>query len=213
MKTKIDNQGVVSNKNGEGLEIYGLDHKQAPFNNLWDDLYAFIDEGAGPAALTYEGYRDTGFFMRFFRHNQTDSIFMKYQMPHEWNGESVYPHMHAIPMASGSGDVVMEYSYAWSIINSGTLPAGSGWTTGSVSASYTPSDQYVQRIILFGEAVPPNSAGDSAVLIVKVSRPTSEEDTYSSSKDHGTAAANLGILFFDLHYQKIKAGSLTQYPQ
>jgi len=107
----------------------------------------------------------------------------------------------------------MEYSYAWSIIHNGTLPAGSGWITGSVSSSYTPSDQYMQRVITFGEVDPPDGAGDSAILVVKVSRPTSIEDTYSSSKDHGTAAANLGILFFDLHYQKIKAGSISQYPE
>jgi len=213
MKTKINNQGCVSTGNGEGFEIYGFDHKQAPFNNLWDDLYAVINEGTGPAALTYEGYRDTGFFMRFFRHNQEDQIFMSYQMPHQWNGSSVYPHMHTIPTVSGSGQVELEYSYAWTIMNSGTLPAGSGWVTGSVSASYTPDDQYQQKIISFGEVIPPAGAGDSAILVLKVARPIAGSDTYSGSKDHGTAAANLGILFFDLHYQKIKAGSVVPYPQ
>ncbi len=217
MKTVInDAEGVVTTKNGSGLFFNDKEYHEAPFDNRWDDLYAFIDEGTGPAALTYEQYRDTGFFMRFFRHNQNDNIFMTYQMPHAWNNETdVYPHAHVIPMAAGSGTVIFDYAYCWSQVNSGTFAAGSGWTSGSVSSSYSTDDQYVQRIITLGAVPPLSTAHESDILVIKIERPgsTDDTDTYVTGKDHQTAAANLGILFFDLHYRKIKAGTITQAPE
>jgi hypothetical protein len=189
------------------------DFKEAPFCDKWDDLYANIDEGTGPAALTYEAYRDTGFYMRFFRHNQNDSIFMSYQMSHQWDPTTaVRPHMYYFPMASGSGDVKFNYAYAW--INVGdTLPSAIGWTSGSVSASLDPSMQYKQKVIGFGTLVPTNQV-ESSILVLKVERPASDSaDTYSTNKDHQTPSANLGIIFFDLHYQKIKAGTSTPFPE
>lgn len=217
MRVSIDSdRGVVSTRDGSGVSIEGRDHHEAPFDQRWDDLYAFLDNGTGPAQLTYEGYRDTGFYMRFFRHNQDDAIFMRYQMPHGWDPTtSVAPHMHLIPMASGSGVVEFNYVYSWTRVNTGTLPAASGWISGSVSASYTPSDQYMQKILAFGMISPPSGAHESAVLVFKVERlgATNPNDTYQTGKDHGTAAANVGVLFFDLHYQKIKAGTVSQYPE
>ncbi len=217
MRTIISNdKGLDIQADGDGFVVAGRDFRNAVFEDRWDDLIAFIDQGTGPAALTYEGYRDTGYFMRFFRHNQDDNIFMTYQMPHTWdNTTSIRPHMHLIPMASGSGDVKMDYVYSWSIVGSGTLPAAAGWISGSVTASYTPADQYVQRVMSFGTIVPPANAGDSSILVFKVERPGSSDaaDTYQTNKTGGTTSANVGVLFFDLHYQKIKAGSVTEHPE
>lgn len=212
MKTIINNdRGVVTYAIGSGTDVEGLNYA----DDRWDDQYAFIDQGTGPAALTYEGYRDTGFFMRFFRHNQDDNIFMIYQLSHQWDPTTaVHAHMHCIPMSSGSGVVKFNYAYSWCMV-SGTLPAASGWTSGSITASYTPADQYVQNIIAFGEIAPPDGATESAILVFKVERPGSSDvvDTYETGKPQGTAAANLGVLFFDLHYRKHKPGTQTRYPE
>jgi hypothetical protein len=217
MRTSIDSQrGVVSEISGNGITIEGKEYHEAPFDERWDDLSAIVYEGTGPAALTYEAYRDTGFFMRFFRDNQNDQIFMAYQMPHGWDpSTAVRPHMHYYPMASGSGVLVFEYAYSWTLVNNGPLGPGSSWTSGSVSASLTPADQYVQKIMSFGTLTPPSGAHESAVLVFKASRPgvSDPTDTYETSKDHGTAAANIGILYFDLHYQKEKAGTVTPFPE
>lgn len=217
MKVTIDSvKGFkVEQRKGasDGVYIESREYHEAPFDQRWDDLHAFIDEGTGPAALTYEAYRDTGFFMRFFRHNQADNIFMTFQMPHEWDPTTaVHPHMHVIPMSSGSGVVSMNYAYAWCDDHS-ALPAASGWTSGSASASYTPADQFVQNTISFGYLVPPPGTFESALLVFKVERDTSVADTYSTNKTGGTTSANLGVLFFDLHYQKIKAGTVTEFPE
>ena len=206
----------MTEKSGDGVSIEGKEYHKAPFDERWDDLSAVISEGTGAAALTYEAYRDTGFFMRFFRHNQDDNIFMTYQMLHSWDPlTAVSPHMHYIPAASGSGVLKFSYSYSWLLVNSGTLGAGASWITGSVSASLDPSMQYMQKIMSFGTIVPPTNAVESIVLVFKVERPGASDaaDTYSTSKDHGTAAANVGILYFDLHYQKEKAGTVTPFPE
>lgn len=79
MKISIDSStGVVTTESGNGVTLEGKDYTEAPFDKRWDDLYAVIDEGTGQAALTYEAYRDTGFYMKFFRHSQDDNIFMHY---------------------------------------------------------------------------------------------------------------------------------------
>lgn len=215
MRTSIDSErGVVTSRDGDGVMIEGRDHTEAPFDSRWDDLYAYIDEGTGPSALTYEAYRDTGFFMRFFRHNQNDNIFMTYQMSHQWDPTTgVTPHMHCFPMASGSGVVKFNYAYSW--INVGSaLPAAVGWVSGSVTESFDPSVQYLQKIVSFG-TITPSDQRESSILVFKVERPGSSDaaDTYSTGKDHGTAAANLGVIFFDLHYQKIKAGTVIPFPE
>ena len=215
MKTTITSEkGVVVERDADGLMIEGKEYHEAPFDERWDDLYAHIDTGTGPAALTYEAYRDTGFFMRFFRHNQDDSIFMTYQMSHQWDpSTAVRPHMHYLPMANGSGVLKFNYVYAW--INTNTvLPAASGWTSGSVTASLDASSQYSHKVLGFG-TITPTSQLESSVLVLKVERPGASDaaDTYQTSKDHGTATANVGVLFFDLHYQKIKAGTVTPFPE
>lgn len=219
MKISIDSTSGINQENQRpgsrsGIFIEGRDYREAPFDERWDDLYAFIDEGVGPAQLTYEAYRDTGFFMRFFRHNQDDSIFMTFQMPHAWDtSTAIHPHAHVVPMSSGSGLVKLNYAYAWFNVST-EFPDSTGWTSGSVSASYTPADQFKQTIIDFGYLTP-SIQRESSILVFKVERQGSSDvsDTYSTNKTGGTAAANLGILFFDLHYQKIKAGSVDEYPE
>lgn len=116
-------------------------------------------------------------------------------------------------MSSGSGNIKFNYTYCWINVNE-VLPAAIGWTSGSVSASLDPSLQYVQKVISFGTIVPTNQL-ESSIFILKVERPGASDsaDTYVTSKDHQTAAANLGIIFFDLHYQKIKAGTIAPFPE
>ncbi len=170
MKTSItSHQGLVTDQSGDGIMIEGRDHHEAPFDLRWDDLSAVISEGTGPASLTYEAYRDTGFFMRFFRHNQNDSIFMTYQLPHGWDpSTAVRPHMHALPAAAGSGTVNFNYSYSWLGVNSGTLGNGSSWTTGSISLSIETTDQYKQKIVSFGSITPPSGASESICYFLKL---------------------------------------------
>jgi len=211
MKTFIDSEkGVHTHANDKGISLEGKDYHEAPFDDRWDDLRAVISEGSGPAALTFEQYRDTDFFMRFFRHNQQDKIYMTYQMPHGWNtSKEVRPHMHFIPMSSGSGIASFNYAYTWANINE-EFSNSTGWISGSVQRNLAPSNQYIHSVISFVSIQPPQSAKASSILIFKVER-NQQDDTYETSKDHGTAAANVAILEFDLHYQQLSAGTETEF--
>lgn len=212
MKTNItSNNGVTISARGEnGVFIEGNEYHEAPFIGRWDDFHGVLSEGTGPASLTYEAYRDTGFFMKFFRYNQSDSIFTVYQMPHTWDYTSnIRPHMHCIPMAAVGGNVAFTYVYTWTVYGD-EFPPASGWVTGSIITTFAASEQFKHKSINFGTIIPPANAAESTMLVMKVER-TPSLDTYSGSKDTGTAAANLAILDFDVHYQKLKAGSIIEW--
>lgn len=196
------------------LTIDNITGKQYPFKDLWDDLLGSISDGnlgKGVAALVSEGYRDTDFLMYFLRHNQDDTINIIYQMPHMWELETaVRPHIHIIPMVSASGNLYVQYQYSWAPFDQ-VLGAAATWTTGSVTIPLTPADQYKHRLITIGNISPPVGSGPSTMLLFKTTRAgTDPLDTYSTNKTGGgTPAANVGILYVDLHYQKIRAGTLT----
>ena len=207
VKTIITEKGVISTP-GSGVEIHG----KVTFDDRWDDLHGTIHDGTGPTSLPYEAYRDTGFFMRFFRHNKADTISMMYQMPHEWNGTAIRPHIHCIPMSAGSGDVVLDYAFTWSHVN-GALSGSIGWSSSSMTRTFAASDQYRHLIINLGLQTPlPENSHDSSIFIIRVKRNVAS-DTYQTAKDHGTPAANVAIISFDLHYRKGKGGSTTELPE
>lgn len=215
MKVNINREtGLYIQGAGDALEMDGVDAKQYPFRDLWDDLQGTIHGSTGThqSDLTYEAYRDTGFNMYFFKHNQDDVINIIFQMTHTWNTtSSVWPHMHVIPMAAGAGDVYFEVKYSWAARGS-VLPAIGSWTTTYSTTTFTADDQYKHKTIGFGDVAPPAGAGASAMLLMKLTRlGTNNLDTYTTGKSGGTAAANLGVLYCDLHFQKTRAGTNTQY--
>lgn len=214
MKTIINSKlGVKIIRDENGVEIEGLSDGSLVFGNKWDDLYAVIEEGKAVAELISEDYRDTGFRMKFFTSNQDKSIYMTYQMPHGWDyTTSVRPHMHYIPMANVTGDVLFTYEYAYVNVNQ-QLPAIADWTQGTSLVTIPGTDTFKHKVVSFGTITLPN-AGPSTILVFKVSRlGTDPSDTYNGAKQGGgTNQANLGILFFDLHYQKKSAGTDEEFP-
>jgi hypothetical protein len=178
----------------------------------WTDVLGNVTGAAAVAALTSEAFRDTGVLMPFFRHSQADTLSLFFQFPHSWKPDTeVRPHMHVVAMANGSGNAVFDYAYAWSRVNTGQIPAISGWTTGQITRALVPADQYIQKIIALPYVTPPEGTPESAILIVKVGR-NPAADTYETGKDHGTAAANIGILSIDAHFQVEKTGTIPEIP-
>lgn len=182
----------------------------------WDDIQGSIQQGAGAAALTTEAYRDTPFFMSFFRSGQVDKLSFIYQMPHRWQaGTKVRPHIHTVPMAdpASTQNVLLEGQYAW-LSDTIALGANATWTTFSVLVPINPGDAFKEKLIDFTAGLgitPPAGIGESDILLVYVQRTgTSGQDTYNTAKTGGTVLANLGLVSADVHIQVQKAGTQAE---
>lgn len=216
MKIRLDKSiGVVTELAGDEILIDGVDGKQYPFKDLYDDLLGSVGDGnlaKGTSALTLEGYRDSDFPIYFMRHDQDDTLTIIYQMPHMWDyTTAVWPHIHYIPMAAASGNVYFSFSYVWAPRGE-VVPALSSWVSGNKTISITAGDQFKHLAAGFATINPPAAAGASTMLLMKITRLGDDVlDTYNTNKTGGTAAANFGVLYLDLHYQKIRAGTTSQF--
>lgn len=182
----------------------------------WDDLQGDISQGTGAAALTYEAYRDTPFMMYFFRHNQNDSLSLRFQFPHGVDKTApVVPHLHVIPMSApgAAQDVRIVGQYAWAPFNV-VCPANVGWTAfGPLLVPYAAADQFKEVYIDLATVAVPAGFRGSDILFVYVQRNgTNPGDTYATGKVGGTAAANLALASLDVHYRKATQGSVTVVP-
>jgi hypothetical protein len=183
----------------------------------WNDLAGSVQAGAGVSALTTEVYRDTPFLMSFFRHDQNDSLSFIYQMSHAWQpGTVVRPHVHVVPMADpvATQNVYIIGQYAWGSTTR-VLPANASWTAFTITFAINPGDAFQVKVIDTTNATgitPPADIDESDILCVYFQRNGANVlDTYTTGKTGGTAAANLGLLSFDCHFQIQKVGSLTEF--
>jgi hypothetical protein len=176
----------------------------------WTDQTFPVISGQTPTTdLTYEVYRDTTQAKSFVRHDQANSVHIDCQMPHEWAGTAVRLHAHTIPMGSVAGNVEWYGFYYFGNAND-PLPAVGSWSPISLTDQIV-TPQYQRRLTTLAVCAPPATASSSAILsAVVVRNGFSINDSYTSSKDHGTAAANLCIEAIDVHYQRLLTGSRNE---
>ena len=183
---------------------------RGPTELLWDDVFGDVSQGTGPAVLTYEAFRDTGFMMYFFRHNQPDALYMRYQLPHRWDKTEVRPHLHYVPMSAGAGKFAVFGRFVWVNYNR-EIPANASWTHYAASEDLVAGDQYKEKILSLARCVPPNGSKESAILLISCIRDHLGADTYTTAKSPGTGAANIGLLSLDTHYRSEKSGTVSEY--
>lgn len=207
---------VLSN----GVDIIGqayVDSTGSYVNNtgLWDDLQGPVEQAAGAAALTFEAYRDTGMFAYFMKHNQDDTLYKAYQMPHSWDRGTVKPHIHIIPMANPAATENIRFigKYAWTQVGV-ALPADASWTPFTADHPVNTTDEFKQAVVPLVTIAPPTTPKESNVLLIWLQRPGASDaaDTYTTSKVLGTAAANVMVVSIDCHIQKNKRGTSTEIP-
>lgn len=186
------------------------------FAPRWTDLQGQLHgtTGTGQADLTYEAYEDTSFRIYFMRHDQNDELHIQFQMPHSWDVNStVYPHIHVIPAASAASpsNVRFETSYTWTPFNQ-QMSLSSSWTTGYVNFPVSGSMFRTHCVIELAAVAPATGSRASSLLFLKVRRLGDDpSDTYTTSKAYGTATANLGIFYADLHYQLCREGTVAKF--
>lgn len=178
----------------------------------WDDLRGSAQVGLRSAAWVAEEWKTTPAIYLYAQHNQENTISFVYQFPHGWARNSVRPHLHIVPAASGTGNVYWEYQYTWTRPGRELVDQGS-WTTGTVTTAVGAADVFDEMIVDFGLITPPSWADASSNLHFHVNRDgTSGSDTYDTNKGWGTIAANVALLFADCHYQRSLIGSQTEFP-
>lgn len=180
-----------------------------------DDMLGSVQAAAAVAALTTEQYRDTGFSMPFFRHDQDDALHLTFQFSHRkrLGSNLASVHIHCIPMVSPAApeNVYFGYNYTWQNAD-GTFPANASWVSGNSTMTVGISDGFDGRLhSIIADIEPPASEGYSSFLLVTITRlGTDGNDTYDTAKVGGTAQANLGLLGIDCHYETNRRGSIEE---
>ncbi len=163
--------------------------------------------------MTTEPFLDTGHDIAFTRYNLPASFGGEIQIDHDWELASpeLRFHVHLLPAADGAGgDVYWTWQYYFVSIGE-AIPAVASWTAGNTTTPLVAGDQYKHTAkTLF--TLTPSSPMPSGILLFDVTHAsTNVLNTYNTNKDHGTGAANLGILYFDVHYRKNSPGTATEW--
>lgn len=126
------------------------------------------------------------------------------QMPHDWDGSLIYPHIHWSPEENSSGNVVWAIEYTWISYDHNT-PLEFPVTTTLTGTSRELSTMGLKHLITqFGSITPASNQNSiSSILVVTFYRnSTNAADTYSNKAF---------ALSFDIHYKSNTVGSREEY--
>lgn len=178
----------------------------------WDDLRVEPTvRGTGTFVPSFEQYFTNGSASRgVYLYSFDDAavgaqkeVYFNVQMPHGWNGDDIKPHVHWIPAAAATGQVVrwgLEYNWA-------EVGAALGNTTLVYAETPNPADanlvQYRHYISAFPALSPSTSQdGLSAILMCRLWR--------DSAHANDTFTNKCGLLYVDFHYQFNALGSESE---
>lgn len=175
----------------------------------WDDLQGPATIGANVTALTLRQYRGGIARVRCLSYNTAQPVTYTFQMRHKWVRRTrVFPHIHLIPLANGSGVLAYTVQYEWSGQGQ-ELPAT--WVSASVRRAVTAADRYREQIfdLVEGGVQPPEWAGPSSTLWV-VFQVDTTNTTYSTLD--GSSAANVALVDVDAHcMSSARLGTVNPY--
>ncbi len=177
--------------------------EDAPYNAAVSQLTNDIFPRAGGT---------TGFRLPFFRHDLNQSLSVVLQLPHRWQpGTILRPHAHVIPAAPIALPRVVIFSGRWAFAGGKYALTDLAWVRFEYELRLDIGVEYLIQIIDFSrdEGVkPPDGILESDVFLLELMRNgTDPRDTYTNAKPEGIAAANLGLLALDIHFQACKAGT------
>jgi hypothetical protein len=175
---------------------------------MHDDIQCDVASAAGGSSLGTLAIRDTGFSVGSFQNANDDTAFLSFQMPHKKKLgtaiDSVHIHYYLPTAPTASDTVLIDYAYTW-YKNGDTIPAISGWTTGTKTHTFAGTEaQYSTGIIsVITNISAPSGETYSTILLVKLTR-------NSTGIGSDTYAADLGIIYFDAHYVTDRMGSINE---
>ena len=163
-------------------------------------------------SLKIEEYKN-GFLLPFLQHNQDDTFYMRFQIPHGWNFGEIRPHIHLIPCAELGLNVTrsidLGYQVGW-VHKESLWPIT--WQTGSLIYQISGSMFDMHKFVVLCTVNNDLNSNHSDILLMKIVRSgsSSPNDTYTESKSGGTLAANVALLYADLHLKINKNGTLNE---
>lgn len=177
---------------------------------VWDDLQCNPQNATGGTALTVVVFRNTNARVLAFADNALNHLTFTAQMPHAWDpATAVNPHVHWVPLVAPAAARVVRFvgAYVWARPNQ-IIPAVASWTTVSpVDVTINPGDEFKALITPLVTVSPPANAEASDILFFVLSR-----DGGSASDTYNDGVNNVGLLSFDVHYQKKSLnGTVVEY--
>jgi hypothetical protein len=186
-------------------------------STVWDDIMVYPDAtnrggsnppvwgGVSATAFKKNGAGTSqGVFLWMFSSSSEQEVYFTVQIPHGYKeGSTLYPHIHwttATGTPSGSNVV---WGLEYSIITIGSnFPNTSTLTSNSVISTITISGTGQHLITPLG-SISGTNIGISSVLVCRLYRATGDaSDTFANE---------VGLLGFDLHYEKDTQGSRQEY--
>ena len=160
----------------------------------WDDLFGPL-QTAKLGAVDKPPWDTTLDAYMFPRNDVTHILYMTLQLPHQWAGTTVFPHVHWIQQRNETP--VFKLDYKWSPIG-GEVPAG--WLTYTMDQLVKPYTSGNMHQISNGAAgIDGAGKGMSSILQVRLYR------------DDNVYAASVPAMSLDVHYEIDSFGSNSEY--
>ena len=190
----------------------------------WDDLRIEPTlRSTGPNIPTFEqwfddnGIGDTGSTRGIYLYSFDDSatekeVFFTMQLPHDWNCDDIYLHVHWIgAVADTTSAPRWGLEFNWKEIGATFGAAGIIYTDGKNYIDGTTDDanvvagkHYISKFTV--QSPDTTQDGMSSILIGRLFRNSGDVlDTYNAS------GAKCGLLYIDAHYQRNSIGSNDEY--
>ena len=189
---------------GINVKLGELAHVYHPSYTIWDDLrFPASSTKPGSTSPTWVdiGAPYAGLYVLEFSHSPANQyVFVDAQMPHDWlEGSALHAHVHWLnhePTGAG-GDIVWTMDCAIA----GIGDVLNEFVSTSVAMT-VPATQFTHNLVEIGEI---DMTGEtlSSMIVIRLTRTADAAgDTYGDG---------IGLLEFDLHYERDGLGSREEY--
>lgn len=194
-----------------------LERQEKPVTGIYPDTY-FDDlqyslvgqKMESPSShITYSTNRTLVNFLKTCDWNN-DWLTMVIQMSHRWKtGSVVYPHLHWIQTAAAMPNMLI--GWVWQVNGAATTTETFTSIIHSANA-YEWSSGNLNQISKFGSITPPEGAGLSDLLLIKLMRDVANESTlFAGAEVDLDVQDNVYAYSFDIHFEIDQAGSDEEY--
>lgn len=180
------------------INLYG---DATMFDDLLGDITQVKSQGSGVSLNNTESsleYTATA--------NLNDYSVINYQVPHGWKvGSDVFPHLHFWQDNDNAPNFLLRYR--WQINSGAKTTSWTDYKCNTLVFEYTSGT--LNQIAHGGGITPPEGAGLSDILQIRIFRDTGNTSTVFAGADPYTGA--VGITSADVHIEKNRLGSRQEY--